>query len=70
MSIKYIEYDAIFVGQLGAVACSMFLKSNNQPYKCLVINNTQVLKEPALLPIQSSTIEINKISPKKSDLEV
>lgn len=64
LTVKYIDYDVIFVGQLGAVVCSMLLKSSGQSYKCLVINNSQVLKEPALLPAQSSSLEISKGSPK------
>lgn len=56
LSAKHMDYDVIFVGQLGAVVCSMLLKSSSQSHKCLVINNSHVLKEPALLPAQSSSL--------------
>jgi hypothetical protein len=54
----YVEYDVIFVGQLGAVVCNILNNINSNNYKYLVINDSKNIMEPSLLPLQSPIINI------------
>lgn len=55
---SFVEYDVIFVGQLGAVVCNILINISSNRYKYLVINDSKIITEPSLLPLQSPIINI------------
>jgi hypothetical protein len=65
----FVEYDIIFIGQLGAVVCNILVNSSPCAFKCLVVNNSKTVNEPSLLPVQNSTVTINHQSCQSCDWE-
>lgn len=66
---KIIDYDAIFIGQLGTIVANIVVNYGLTPYKFLIINGCKEVIEPALLPVLSPIVQIKRDYLKNFDVE-
>ena len=67
--IAAVDYDIIFIGQLGAVVASMLKRYSEAPIKGLLLINRTMMVEPSLLPTHSPVVTLNEVTLKNYDVE-